>query len=888
MKRDLYFFSGTHWDREWYKTFQGFRYQLVKMLDGVIEAWDKEPRFGVFHLDGQTSPLEDYAEISPENTDKLKALISEGKVKVGPWFVMPDEFNVSGESLIRNLMLGHELAKKWGADDAWKFGYICDVFGHVAQTPQIFRGFDINYSLFSRGYFSDLEPYFVWRSPDGSEVLNMRIGNRNGYCDFTMGVPEHAWVERSFEESLEFLPDYLEYLTATTKHPVHLLMDATDHHFLRLDTPRYIDEIKKLYPDAEVHHTDLIEAGKKLEAYHAELDTVTGEMNYSNRVGFPDLITNVLSSYYPLKKHNDECQNRLEKVIEPMLANASMSGKPMNRSFVKRAYRYLLLNHPHDSIGGCSIDQVHKDMEYRYDQVTEICDTLEEDYFYTFGRKQGYTADALTDGVLTFTNTLPFDRDEVVTVPLYMKPGYKPQYSDQAFGYELINCFRIIDSEGTEIPYRVVSIRRDMVKTLFGQKKQIFDVYNVTFLVTVPAGGTSEYRIVPSEKPSRYLKYMISGADYMENELLRADIAPDGSLTLTDKVTGRQYADQLTLADDAEIGDGWYHANPREDRTVYSRSGRCRIEKIEEGCSRCVFRITKEIEVPDSMFSGIHAQHRSDSYTVCTAVFEVGLSDGARFADVSLTYKNTAKDHRVRLAVPTKTEVDSYFSSQAFYSPVRRVGIDYSTEDWREYDQYEKSMSGIVGKRDSDGYGLALVSPAGLHECAALDDEDATIYVTLLRGFRKTVLTNGEVRGQLLGEHSYRFALVPLDSTVDYAELTKLQSRLAVPLMTRYVEIEKTLPIADPVSGLRVGGEGICLSVFKCAEREDNAYILRLFNASNAPSEAVCEFPKPVASAVFVNLNEEPSEDKPMRIDGGKLCFDVSPWRIETILVRFK
>lgn len=65
-QKDVYYFSGTHWDREWYQTFQAFRFRLVKVLDDVVRVMEEDPEFGVFHLDGQTIVLEDYQEINPQ------------------------------------------------------------------------------------------------------------------------------------------------------------------------------------------------------------------------------------------------------------------------------------------------------------------------------------------------------------------------------------------------------------------------------------------------------------------------------------------------------------------------------------------------------------------------------------------------------------------------------------------------------------------------------------------------------------------------------------------------------------------------------------------------------------------------------------------------------
>lgn len=887
--KDIYYFSGTHWDREWYQTFQGFRYRLVKMMNGLLKGMEEIPEFKVFHLDGQTITMEDYAEIEPENAEKLKKYIAEGRIKLGPWYVMPDEFNLSGESLIRNLMMGHELSKKWGAKEAWKFGYVCDIFGHIAQMPQIFNGFGIKYSLQCRGYYSDSDAYFLWRSPDGSEVLNFRTGNKNGYGEYCFLVlDKNRGVEMNTPDVIkEKTKEYMEFLFSTTKFPVYVVMDALDHMPMHYDTPEYIKMIEELVPDANVHHVDLTEAGKLLEKYRSQMDVVTGELNKTNKGGFPDVITNTLSSHYPLKKANDECQNRLEKVIEPMLVFSSLDNKALNRRYVKLAYKYLIQNHPHDSICGCSIDQVHKDMEYRFDQVKELCEVLEEDYLINMSRPHMMEIDAKkTDAAVILYNTLPYDKNEVVTVDLNMRQNYDSKFSQQPFGFEFINSFKIVGCNGDEIPYQINSIRNAQIKRIKDQFNETVDVYNVSFSAFIPACGKSEYRIVPSEAPSRYLKHMNSGADYMENEFIRVNINPCGTVSIIDKITGKIYENQLNLVDNSEIGDGWYHADVNEDSRVYSGFGECYVEKINSGCSKCVFRITKNMRIPREMIINNASQTRSEQYEVCKAVFEVSLTKGDRFAEVELTFDNRAKDHRLRLLMPTYTEGDKYFAGQAFYCCERRAGIDYETQNWREYEQYEKAMNGIAGRRNNDKSGLAFVSAQGLHEVGSTADEKSTLCITLLRSFKKTVSTNGETRGQLSGEHKYKFALVPLDETISYSDLLNIQDRLAVPVLSAYREIEKDAQTEFPRSFFKLSGKNVRLSILKCAEREEGAYVVRIFNASDEETEAVMEFEKPLAWAKNVNLNEEDIESTVI-VKNNKIFETLGAWEISTVMLRF-
>jgi mannosylglycerate hydrolase len=141
--------SHTHWDREWYMPFQEYRIWLVEFMDDLLRVFDQKPGYKCFTLDGQTSVINDYLEVRPEKTERLKKLVAEGKIFVGPWYTQPDEWLVSSESLIRNLMLGHRVGQQFG--NVSKVGYVPDNFGHPSQLPQIFRGFEIDNFVFMRG-----------------------------------------------------------------------------------------------------------------------------------------------------------------------------------------------------------------------------------------------------------------------------------------------------------------------------------------------------------------------------------------------------------------------------------------------------------------------------------------------------------------------------------------------------------------------------------------------------------------------------------------------------------------------------------------------------------------------------------------------------------------
>ncbi|MFW9924187.1 MAG: hypothetical protein ACFFDW_12960, partial [Candidatus Thorarchaeota archaeon] len=133
-KQEIFIVPHTHWDREWYKPFQTFRFELVKLIDKLIDINSRKEYY--FTLDGQTIVLEDYLEIRPERKEKLLELIRLKKIAVGPWYLLPDEWLVGQESLLRNLEVSFDIAKRFNIP-LMQVGYLPDQFGHSRAIPQI-------------------------------------------------------------------------------------------------------------------------------------------------------------------------------------------------------------------------------------------------------------------------------------------------------------------------------------------------------------------------------------------------------------------------------------------------------------------------------------------------------------------------------------------------------------------------------------------------------------------------------------------------------------------------------------------------------------------------------------------------------------------------------
>lgn len=869
----IYLFSGTHWDREWYLTFQGFRYHLVKMLDHLVNYLETEDSESTFHMDGQTIVLEDYAEINPEGYERLKELIRKKRVLIGPWYCMPDENLISGESLIRNLLKGDEICREIGTDP-WKCGYICDIFGHMGQMPQILKGVEIHSAVLGRGTDDHTTPsMFVWESPDGSSVDVFRLPDMDGYGSFTSQVDAQRVAFRTIDAEdpvfAEKAKKHIAYLKGLANVPFVVLWQALDHEPFHEETQSYKRKLQELFPEDTVRQTDLLEALTLIED-RSVLPHLKGELREPGKdyeSGFNQILTHVLSSRQFLKHRNDHCQTRLEKRMEPALLLFEQFGFQAHDSFRKQAWKHLLQNHPHDSICGCSIAQVHKDMIYRFDQVDSICDILMEDA--TWKMSGGLKFAGGDNSYLTLINTTPFLEDDMVEVEVPFNQHYAKWHEPE--GYEDIAAFRLYDEENNELPFAITGRKTNAQRRGYGGGGVPCDIYTLLIPFRRKGLGTSSIRIGESKKPVRQFGGFADNRGNLDNGIIRAEINPDGTIDLKDHQSGKVYRNLLSLQDGAEIGDGWKHCAPVVDQVhTYGRLVEVAVLLNNPAASRV--RIVREMEIPKRMRRLMKGNIRSEERTSLRLEFTLTLAKGARNLDISLKVDNTARDHILRLVMPTGVEGPYYETNHNFEFVHRDCRIDEETGTWREVMDKETPMAGIVLKRDSEGCGLAFVSGGGLHECIV--DERGDMAVTLLRAFARTIATNGEAGGQELFEHDYRFALMPLDEMVTRTQLQRRQDALMAP-PEGFVTLEGMGRQLFQVEGT------VCVSALKPAEDGSKDWILRLYNVEEEETCVKITSRVPFARAALCNMLEE--EKAPLAWDENSAVLQIPANKVLTV-----
>jgi alpha-mannosidase len=357
----------THWDREWYLPFEKFQVRLASVVDDVIDVLEQDPSFASFTLDGQAIILEDYLDARPEQEGRLRALLAAGRIEVGPCYILPDELLVGSEPLVRNLLLGRAVCQRFGGRPS-PVGYLPDSFGHPLQLPQILAGFGIESFVFSRGLGDELDELgtvFRWRAPEGSEVRAFQqLPSYSNFGHVTDAADAQARIEAIARQ----------FAGALQRPGVHdlLLCAGDDHVPVRPDLPALCAELQQRLPGTEfgiARYSDYVAA-----AAPAAVSVWTGELLGSR---LQNILRGVNSARLYLKRADERAERRLLAAETLSALRALSTGEPFPISDFRLAWRQLLRCHPHDSICGCSCDEVHRDMLVRYEQLDRLVGELE-------------------------------------------------------------------------------------------------------------------------------------------------------------------------------------------------------------------------------------------------------------------------------------------------------------------------------------------------------------------------------------------------------------------------------------------------------------------------------------------------------------------------------
>ena len=758
----------THWDREWYKPFQEFRRELVKLIDYLLEIFEEDSDY-YFMLDGQTIILEDYLEVRPEKKGRLIELIQSGKIDIGPWYILPDEWLVTGESIIRNLEYSIDLASQYKLP-LMPIAYLPDMFGHSSAIPQLLH--DI----------TDLKTAIVWRGV-GPEISTVAF-KWKGYKDSTtslfsiylpFGYGNASNLPEKQDQLQQEIIDRIEALKPFTPVPIYLLMNGTDHTF-----PQPL--VKKLIPSLKLN-TDLkiaslieyIEGLKSLlEEERIVIPEFIGEFRSSYRA---PLLQDTYSARMWIKQEAQEVDDLLVHYAEPLNTYSSLSGRKYPVGTFRTAWKWYLRNLPHDSICGCSVDETHEDMKTRFAWAKQIAKGLTDD---AFGPIDPVTAKNFPNSVMVFNPTnfsglvyfetslienfmvksikdnngklypiqsLP-KADEIIyeanIKPLIFKTLIKRVKGTEilGLGYHINKLnYTVLDDKTLDLTIECSKTPSQETESL-KEKKDLIDKIEEAGVkkvhVLIKKGGEQKFASVVPLTPWSITTFKTNediqsnfgtpsleiSKDRMVNQFYTLTFNKNGTFDLIDKETGIIYNNLHQFEDWGDKGDEY----------TFGRIGpvitEAKVKKIEinhNGPLMGELRRELEFSIPQKLSND---RKKREGKEIISIISIMRIYRDLPQIDFVTRFRNTAQDHRLRIAFPFPQTTTKVFTSTHF-GTVQRSTVLPNPEGYVEKPsliQPQKRFIRIEGEDKT--FAFTLVNK-GLPEVEIVDQNKVAL--TLIR-----------------------------------------------------------------------------------------------------------------------------------------------------------
>ncbi|MBU2908275.1 mannosylglycerate hydrolase [Vibrio splendidus] len=813
-----------HWDREWYFTTEESRILLVNNMEEIMNRLESDPEYKYYVLDGQTAVLEDYFAIKPENTERVKALVEAGKLIIGPWYSQTDTMQVSGESIVRNMMYGIRDCMKFG--DAMKIGYLPDSFSMSSQLPMIYNGFDITRAMFWRGCserHGTNKTEFLWQSNDGSEVTAQVL---------PLGYAIGKYLPQDEEGLRARLDKYFPVLEKPSVTKDILLPNGHDQMPIQKDIFEVMDKLREIYPDREFSMSRFEEVFEKVEAARDQLDTIKGEFNDGKYMRVHRTIS---STRMDIKLIHAEIENKIVNILEPLASIAWTLGFEYHHGLIEKMWKESMKNHAHDSIGCCCSDKVHAEILNRY----ILADDMATNLIHFYKRKiVDHMPDREGCDKLAMFNLSPYEREEVVNTTITIRAQE----------------FSIFDENENPVEYFIQDKRQidpgkvDRQIVHYGNYDPFME-FDIQIKRTVPAMGFTTLHIQGNEKGA---VKVAEQKDYLlENEYYRINVNDNGTLTIFDKETEQVFDQVLRLEDGSDDGDEYDYSPSRQEWLLYSDEFPVETSIDHQGF-QSVANIAFRMNVPANL---TEREERTGQNGFVEAQCQVVLKQGSRRIEVRMELDNQADDHRVRVLVPTPFVSETVVADNQFGCITRPTNDPamavWEEEKWKEAPVPVYQLMNFAALENGKA-GMAIMSN-GLREFEVIasqgDENRDTFALTLFRGIGvlgkeelllrpgrpsgiKIPTPDSQVRGKLVCEFTLcGFSGNHIDANVMAQardNVTQIECYNKIPYNAMKLNVgEQNLPMS--FSLLSKQQSGAVLSVLKKAEDED-ALIMRVYN----------------------------------------------------------
>lgn len=719
--KKAYIIAHTHWDREWYMPLRKHQMYLVDMMDDIIKTLENNTAFPCFHLDGNYNMIEDYCQLRPSMKHRLLTLLREGRLLAGPFYVCNDAFLTSNEANVRNLLIGSMLAQKY--HNYMPIGYYPDMFGIPAQIPQLLEDANIHSIVFGRGLkMSDMktngainQAEFNMTTPHGKPVLGIFLAN---WYDNANEIPIHDkayWDQRIVKEECFRSGDLL-------------FMNGCDHQPIQKNLVEAVANANQIY-QGKIHF-EIESLSNFVRSVYQKQDTLpllSGELDSQAHEGYESL-ANVASARIHVKQKNVQCQNKLEKVVEPLytlLYFQNIIEYPQDLLY--DTWKMLLQNHPHDSICGCSVDEVHREDEIRYQNIEITLD-------YLMDKAKNYAPSTASFSVLNTTDGLLQQKIEVELIRESLEFGFdspSPFFAKDIIKQEYV----AIDEDGVKHPCEI--IRQDKrfccelsLETF--RKSKVNETIKLVFYDCLKAYEAKTYDLEPVCKAD-----FNSRARVFDLDELQVSIQKDGSFSVLDKRNEQTYESLLYYRDTSECGNSYEHVELKDQEVITTLAQEAEVDIVSDNEDFIVIQMKQMMWIPIAI-EGLEIERKkmvtahqrvskqSKTKTKITIQTRLTIYRHVAQIDVDTTFINTAKDHRLQVCMKHNSPYDWHEASTLFEWTKR----DNRAQKQYTGDFYPRKMSHSCVMHNP--LGAMIFTGEGLHEYEIVDNE---LRVTLLRAF---------------------------------------------------------------------------------------------------------------------------------------------------------
>lgn len=887
----------THWDREWYHGAGRFRQRLVALVDELLADEADVP----FLLDGQGIVVDDYLAVRPERRDALAARLADESIEAGPWYVLADELIPSGEALVRNLLAGRRTLAALGAESPPVL-YCPDSFGHPAALPVLAAGFGFGVVVLWRGYGGRRWPdgdAAWWRGPDGARTLLFHLPP-DGY-EFGSSLPPARDEARARWERMR------EVLAPRARLGLVLVQNGADHHARQARVREAVRNLAAAAAPDRARFATLRDFARQAveRATTTPLDEVSGELRDS--YGYTWTLQGTFATRAGQKRANARVERLLLREAEPWSALACLRGGPSRVPLVRAAWRRLLECHPHDTLCGCSTDEVARAMDARLEDALAQARGIRDDALLDLQAHDPALAREQRKAwrpVVVVRNAAPRPRGGVAELELLTFLQDVPVGPGSGGTAAKVTSWRgaPVALEGGTVPLQLLSrdVRHDRTESPrhYPDDDLVEAAKVVAWVEPVRGYGTralvQEARAVPTTVPPDVTP-VTAGDRWISNGILSVHADGAGRIRLTSAAHALDIPDLVGFEDVGDRGDTYTHSPVGR---VISDARLTSLRVLHRGPLRGALAETWSIRVPAALRkpgegeeAALPGRSGRPVDIAVNVVFE--LDAGAGFVRLRVSGRNDARDHRLRIVLRTGVAGATHHADAAF-GPVERAPLEVPSGDQQAETPPPTAPLHRWVTRANARHGVALVSD-GLAEYEATDV--GAWAVTLVRAVGELSRNDLPERpghagwptptpgAQCPGRFGAILALVPhgplAPATLDAVE--RAADDALLPL--RGATLRSALHLPAPTLGAELEGEGLAFGAMKDAEDGDGI-VLRCVNVTDRAVRGRWRLGVPVRAARLARLDETPlGEPIDIEHDAGAavIAFDAGARAVVTI-----